>query len=79
MLRASEKRSEVTRLLAQISAEYEAAQRGITGLAYGSAQHDFITTRMENIGSLHTQLQDIVGEGAIALVAEQLNRRSDPT
>ena len=69
----SEQRSEVARLLSQISAEYEAARRGLTGLAYGVSQHEFITARMEHMGQLHTQLQSIVGDKAIALIADQLN------
>lgn len=73
MLKANEQRSEVARLLAQISAEYEAAQRGLTGLAYGTTQHEFITARMEHMGQLHNELQSIVGDKAIALVAETLN------
>jgi hypothetical protein len=73
MLEAEEQRSEVTRLLSQISAEYEAAQRGLTGLSYGTSQHDFITARMENMGRLHTQLQSLVGDVAIAMIADELN------
>jgi hypothetical protein len=73
MLGMQEQRSEVVRLLAQISAEYEAAQRGLSGLAYGISQHEFITARMENMGRIHTQLQSLVGEAAIAMIAEQLN------
>jgi hypothetical protein len=73
MLGAHEQRSEVARLLSQISAEYEAAQRGLSGLAYGTSQHDFITARMENMGQIHTKLQSIVGDAAIAMIAEQLN------
>jgi hypothetical protein len=73
MLGAHEQRSEVARLLSQISAEYEAAQLGITGLAYGTSKHEFITTRMENMGQLHGQLQSLVGDIAIAMIAEQLN------
>ena len=46
--------SEVARLLSKITAEYEAAQRGLSGLAYGTSQHDFITARMENLGQLHS-------------------------
>jgi len=65
--------SEVARLLSQISAEYEAARRGLTGLAYGVSQHEFITARMEHMGQLHTQLQSIVGDKAIALIADQLS------
>lgn len=73
MLGAHEQRSEVARLLSQISAEYEAAHRGLAGLAYGMSQHDFITARMENMGQLHTQLQSIVGDVAIAMIADCLN------
>ncbi len=74
MQQASEYNSEVTRLLAQISAEYEAAQRGMGGFAYGSSKHEFITARMEHMGRLHRQLQSIVGESAIALIADTLNK-----
>jgi hypothetical protein len=74
MLGAHEQRSEVTRILAQISDEYEAAQRGLTGLTYGMSQHKFITTRMENMGQLHTQLQTIVGDVAIAMISDELNK-----
>ena len=74
MLSADEPRSEVTRLLAQISAEYEAAQRGLSGLAYGTSKHEFITARMEHLGQLHNQLQSIVGDAAIKLVVDTLER-----
>jgi hypothetical protein len=73
MPRTEEQRSEVARLLSQISAEYEAAQRGLTGLAYGTSQHEFITARMENMGQLHSELQSIVGDSAIALISDALN------
>ncbi|HLX58594.1 MAG TPA: hypothetical protein VKR83_16370 [Ktedonobacteraceae bacterium] len=73
MLVSEGNQSEVARLLEQISAEYEAAQRGLSGLAYGASKHDFITARMENMGHLHNQLQEIVGESAISLVAEKLS------
>ena len=73
MLGAHEQRSEVARLLSQISAEYEAAQRGLSGLSYGTSQHEFITARMESMGQLHNQLQTLVGDVAIAMIADQLN------
>jgi hypothetical protein len=66
--------SEVARLLAQISAEYEAAKRGMSSFACGSARHDFISARMEHMGHLHRQLQSIVGESAIALIADTLSQ-----
>ena len=73
MLGAHEQRSEVARLLSQISAEYEAAQRGLTGLSYGTSQHEFITARMESMGQIHSELQSLVGDDAIAMIADQLN------
>ena len=76
MLRTEKHVSEVAKILSQISAEYEAAQRGLTGLAYGMSQHEFITARMENMGQLHTELQSIVGDAAIALIADALNKVS---
>ncbi|GAC1645532.1 MAG: hypothetical protein NVS4B12_11670 [Ktedonobacteraceae bacterium] len=75
MLGAHEQRSEVARLLAQINAEYEAAQYGMSGLAYGNAKHDFITVRMENMGHIHNQLHALVGDVAIAMIAEQLKNK----
>ena len=73
MFEAHEQHSEVARLLSQISAEYEAAQRGLSGLSYGTSQHAFITARMENMGQLHSQLQSIVGDAAIEMIADTLN------
>jgi hypothetical protein len=71
---AQEQNSEVTRLLAQIRAEYEAAQLGLSGLASGTSRHEFVTKKMEQMGKLHEKLKTLVGETpAIALVAEQLS------
>ena len=66
--------SEVARILEQISLEYEAAHRGMYGFAQGAAKHEFITARMENMGNLHGKLQEIVGDSAIEMVAEALNK-----
>jgi hypothetical protein len=58
----------------QIAAEYMAAQAGMSGLAMGTAQHKFITARMENMGRCHEQLNTLVGEQeATKLVAETLD------
>ena len=76
MLKSHDQPSEVARLLSQISVEYEAAQRGLMGLSYGTSQHDFITARMENIGQIHSQLRSLVGDTAIAMIADQLNTTS---
>jgi hypothetical protein len=54
--------SEIARLKQQIIAEYEAAERGLQGLAYGTAQHQFITARMENIEHCRQRLQAVAGE-----------------
>ena len=40
-------KSEVARLLQQITAEHEAAQHAVHGLAAGTALHRFINARME--------------------------------
>jgi hypothetical protein len=70
-MRERENKSEVAHLLAQIEAEYRSAQSGLTGLAE-TAKHAFITARMEHIQQWHSQLQQVVGEEAIRLVAERL-------
>lgn len=68
-----ENRSEVARLRQRIAQEYEAARRGLTGLAYGTAKHEFITRRMEQIGSCHETLKHLVGEQeATRMLAETL-------
>lgn len=70
---AHEYHSEIARLRQRIAEEYEAATRGLTGFAPGSAKHQFITKRMERIGSYHETLQHLVGEQeATRIVAETL-------
>ncbi len=63
--------SEVARLLAQIDREYEAAQQGLSGLSQGTSQHQFINSLTERIGMLHSQLHNLVGDEAIALISAQ--------
>jgi hypothetical protein len=53
--------SEVAHIREQIAAEYLAAQWGLSGLAYGTAHHTFITVRMENMERNREALADIVG------------------
>ena len=69
---AQEQRSEVADLLLRIRVEYEAAQRGLEGFTYGTSQHEFITARMKNMGQIHTQLQTLVGDVAMAMIVDQL-------
>jgi hypothetical protein len=61
-------RSEVARLMQQISEANEAAYQALYGLAQGTAQHAFITTRMERMGEYHEQLVELVGEHEAALL-----------
>ena len=77
----NEQKSEVAQLLQQISLEYEAATRGLTGLSAGSAKHSFITAKLEQIGAYHEQLVNLVGEvQATRLVIELAEeKRGDNT
>ena len=68
-----EQRSEEARLLTQIDKEYEAAQQGLTGLAQGVSQHQFITKPMERIGELQSRLHSILGSEAMGLIAAWLD------
>jgi hypothetical protein len=73
----STQNSEVARLLAQIDREYEAAQLGLSGLSYGTSQHQFISSITERIGALHSRLHEIVGDESIALISAQSNHASE--
>jgi hypothetical protein len=55
--------SEVARLMQQIALEYQAAQRALESVAM-TAQHAFITKRMENMSSIRDELAQHVGEDA---------------
>ncbi len=70
--------SDVARILEQISLEYEAGKRGLSGLASGTSQHAYITWRMERMEELHQHLYTLIGEKATLLVALQLDQHSDP-
>ncbi len=68
MQETEEHGSEVARLQARIQAEYESAQNGFSGLMSGTARHDFINARMEQISQLRGCLQDLVGDQALVLM-----------
>jgi len=69
----TESKNEVVRIRRQIELEYEAAQRGLYGLALGTARHEFITAKMEQIGAHHEALKKLVGEQQAAkLLVETL-------
>ena len=76
MPEAGKNKSEVARILEQISLEYEAAYRSMHDFAAGAAKHQFIAARMESMGNLHSKLQEIVGDSAIEMVAETINKHS---
>jgi hypothetical protein len=69
-----EAKSEVARLMQQIEVEFQSASQGLHGLASGTAQHTFITKRMENIGGLHEQLRELIGDDAMPLIVEKLDQ-----
>ena len=77
MLEMEKYDSEVACLLARFCAEYEAAQRGLSGLAFGTSQHKFITAKMENMWKVHKELNSLVGDTAMAMIANELNQLSD--
>jgi hypothetical protein len=54
--------SEVARLRAQMEAEAQAARWALGGIALGVAKHQFITQRMERMGMLHEELNELLGE-----------------
>ena len=68
-------RSEVAQLLEQIEQEYQAAQRGLSGLSSGTSRHDFIRHKMENMHEYHQALSQLVGrDEATKLVATRLGQ-----
>jgi hypothetical protein len=68
IVRTHESQSEVARLREQITLEYEAAQRGLSGLAM-TASHQFITARMERMWEHLQELTQLVGaDEACAIV-----------
>ena len=65
-------KSEVARLRTQIELELEAINRGMNGLAIGNARHDFISARMQRIGTYQNTLADEIGDEAATQVIYQL-------
>jgi len=67
--------SEFARLVSQIDAEHQAAKWAITAPNIGTAQHRFITRRLQKIGEYHQQLTQLVGpETAIRIVSERMDK-----
>lgn len=57
-------RSEVAQLCKQIELEFDAMQRGMTGMALGAASHAFMRARMARIGACQNRLAGHVGHTA---------------
>jgi|SRR5579859_7564108 len=58
-------KSEVARIMQEIDTEYESAMRGMQGLAQGTARHEFITKRMENMAKHLIELGKNLGDDAV--------------
>lgn len=67
--------SDVRRLLDTIDLEYQAAWNGLSGLAQGTSQHDFINAKLERMEDARQELEKLVGENEAArMVVEQMNK-----
>jgi hypothetical protein len=66
--------SEIARLKEQIDQEYDAACKGLQGLAAGTTRHAFIHVKMLHINSCYTELASLVGED---VADEMLCRAND--
>jgi hypothetical protein len=69
--------SEIATIREKIAAEHMAAKLALEGLNSGTSRHSFITARMENMGILHEQLHDLVGDEAVALISETIEALPD--
>jgi len=67
--------SDVAQLRWQIDREYEAAYKGLYGLASGTARHQFIHRKMERIHSYYQELVIRVGEDDADETLCSLNER----
>ncbi|MEO8971869.1 MAG: hypothetical protein ABI406_09765 [Ktedonobacteraceae bacterium] len=71
--------SEIARIRQQIELEQQAAWLGLYGLAQGTAQHEFITAKMEHIWNLRDTLVPLVGEDeASRMMCESCERANVP-
>lgn len=53
--------SEVTELRQRIAEECEAGWQALHGVVLGTARHDFIRAKFNNIDAYHTRLRALVG------------------
>lgn len=64
--------SEVANLMQRIEAEYVAGKQGLEGLAEGTAKHEVITKRLENIATHHAALLALVGDETTNQLMDQV-------
>jgi len=75
-----QEKSEIARLKTQIALEAEAGRRGMYGLASGTSRHDFISSRMEQMGVLHSRLGDLIGNAeATHYLLDVMNQEYPPS
>ncbi|MBO0779859.1 MAG: hypothetical protein J2P37_13635 [Ktedonobacteraceae bacterium] len=65
-------KSEVAQLRQQILDEYEAMQRGLNGLALGTASHTFIDARMRKVDAYYARLSKQLGEQEASQIIYEL-------
>ncbi|MBA2392868.1 MAG: hypothetical protein H0V70_09005 [Ktedonobacteraceae bacterium] len=71
--------SEVANLLAQITAEYNAAHLGLEGYAM-TARHDIITARMEHLETAREALVEELGaDVAMSMIIEAIDKGNQPS
>lgn len=71
--------SEIARLHEQIEQEHAASVLALTGLASGTARHEFINARIERLEIYHHRLAELVGEKqATAFVCQILDTTPVP-
>jgi hypothetical protein len=73
-----ENNSEVARLMEQIRAEHESAQRGLTGIAEGTARHVFIHAHIERMWKLKDELgKELSDAEALSIICRMLLSTDD--
>ena len=55
-------KSEIAQIRRQIAMEVESMRQGMSGIALGSARHDFIHARMQRISACQSSLASYVGD-----------------
>jgi hypothetical protein len=65
-------KSEIAQIRRQIEMEVESMRQGMSGIALGSARHDFIHARMQSITACQDSLATHVGEASAHHIVCQL-------